>query len=222
MKAVIFDFDGTLTEKRGNLWRNIWNMLGYDTGSDSYYASLYKNFINGKITHKEWCDLTCEAFKNKEFSLDDFDNAISNIKLMDGLKELFEKLYNNGIEIHIVSGNIIYAIEKSLGENKRFVTKINANKFVFDEQGVIKEIIGTKYDYEGKAKYVEQLMQINNFTKEDILFIGNSSNDEWVHETGIGTVCFNPDQTKSENRKIWNKVVLSDNLIDLEDYIYEL
>ena len=31
MKAVIFDFDGTLTEKKGNLWKRIWKELDWDT-----------------------------------------------------------------------------------------------------------------------------------------------------------------------------------------------
>ena len=34
MKAVIFDFDGTLTERRGNLWKRIWKELGHDIGPE--------------------------------------------------------------------------------------------------------------------------------------------------------------------------------------------
>lgn len=68
MKAVIFDFDGTLTEKKGNLWKRIWQSLGYDIGSDSYYVSLFKRFMSGNITHKQWCEFTLEAFKEKGFN----------------------------------------------------------------------------------------------------------------------------------------------------------
>ena len=50
--------------------------------------------------------------------------ALIKMTFSENLTSYFEKIYNNGIEIHIVSGNIIYAIEKSLGENKRFITII--------------------------------------------------------------------------------------------------
>lgn len=36
MKAVIFDFYGKLTSKRGNLWKKIWQSLGYNIDPDSY------------------------------------------------------------------------------------------------------------------------------------------------------------------------------------------
>ena len=68
MKAVIFDFDGTLTEKKGNLWKRIWKELGWDTGPDSYYVSLFKRFMSGNITHRQWCELTLEAFQEKGFT----------------------------------------------------------------------------------------------------------------------------------------------------------
>ena len=68
MKAVIFDFDGTLTEKKGNLWKRIWKELGHDTGPDSYYVSLFKRFMDGNITHKEWCDLALVTFQEKGFT----------------------------------------------------------------------------------------------------------------------------------------------------------
>jgi len=58
MKAVIFDFDGTLTEKRGNLWKKIWSTLGYEIGEGSYYMRLLNSFLDNKLTHKRWCELS--------------------------------------------------------------------------------------------------------------------------------------------------------------------
>ena len=119
MKAVIFDFDGTLTEKQGNLWKKIWKTLGYDVGAESYYVSLFKMFMNEQISHKEWCDLTCEAFQTKGFNEQLLNGIIKNMVLMYGADDLIKKLYSQGVELHIVSGNIVDVIEKVLGENKK-------------------------------------------------------------------------------------------------------
>ena len=220
MKAVIFDFDGTLTEKKGNLWKKIWQSLSYDIGLDSYYVSLYKRFMSGDITHKQWCDLTLEAFKEKGFNKQKLNMLIDNMTLIQGADELIQHLHSKGLELHIVSGNIVSVIKKVLGENKKYFASIKANEFLFDERGNIAEIVGTKYDHEGKATYIKELCKRKGYKPSDILFIGNSMNDEWVHTSGARTLCVNPDDTKSENRTIWNKVIQTDNLLDVEKEMF--
>lgn len=216
MKAVIFDFDGTLTEKKGNLWKRIWKELGLDTGPDSYYVSLFKRFMSGNITYKEWCELTLEAFQEKGFTKQKLDEITDDMTLIEGAEDLIKYLHARGIELHIVSGNIISVIEKVLGDNKRFITAINANMFIFDKNGKLAEIVGTKYDHEGKATYIKELCEKKGYKPSEVLFIGNSMNDEWVYRSGARTLCVNPDDTKSENVKIWNKVIHTNNLKDLE------
>ncbi len=219
MKAVIFDFDGTLTQKQGNLWKKIWINLGYDVSAESYYVSLFKKFMNKEISHHEWCDLTCEAYQAKGFSEQLLNEMIENINLMFGVGELIKKLYLQGIEIHIVSGNIVDVIEKVLGENINYIEKINANDFLFDEHGNLVNIVGTKYDFEGKARYINELCENKQFKPSEIVFVGNSINDEWVHSSGAKTICINPHNTKCDDRAIWNKVIRTDNLMDLYDEI---
>lgn len=216
MKAVIFDFDGTLTEKKGNLWKRIWQSLGYNVDPDSYYASLYKRFMSGNITHRQWCELTLEAFKEKGFTKQKLEKLTDSMSLIDGAEDLIKYLHAKGLELHIVSGNIVSVIENVLGNNKQFITAIKANEFLFDNNGNISEIVGTKYDHEGKATYVKELCEKKGYKPSEVLFIGNSMNDEWVYTSGARTLCVNPDKTKSENNRIWNKVIHTDNLMDLE------
>lgn len=216
MKAVIFDFDGTLTERCGNLWKRIWKELGHDIGPDSYYMSLFKRFMSGNITHKEWCELTLEKFCEKGFTKQKLDEITDDMSLMQGAEDLIKYLHDKGLELHIVSGNIISVIEKVLGSNNRYISAIKANEFLFDENGNITEIVGTKYDHEGKATYIKELCEKKGYKPSEVLFIGNSMNDEWVYRSGARTLCVNPDDTKSDNSIIWNKVIHTDNLMDLE------
>ena len=219
MKAVVFDFDGTLTLKQTTLWKQIWARLGYDVGKDSYYKSLFYKFMDKKITHKEWCELTCKAYKERGFNKDILNQLVGQMKLMDGVAELFKSLYDENIEIHIVSGNFVSVIKQVLGELAGFVTEIRGNEFVFDNYGEIAEIVGTKYDHEGKAVYITELCNQRGWAPSDIVFVGNSANDEWVHTSGAKTLCVNPDETDANNFTIWNNVLHTDNLQDIKNVL---
>ena len=120
MKAVFFDFDGTLTHRRANVWKSIWQMFDYDISEGSYYRQLFNDFLANRITHQQWCDLTCEAFKNKGMTIDVLNQIASKVELLAGAKETFETLKQNGFDLFVVSGNITDVIEKVLGENGGF------------------------------------------------------------------------------------------------------
>lgn len=219
MKAVIFDFDGTLTQKKNHLWKRIWKELGYDVGAESYYINLYNKFLNNEISHKEWCDLTCDAFMQKGFSREHFDEMIKEISLINGAADLIKQLSEQNIDVRVVSGNISYVIKKVLGETANYVNEIKANEFLFDKNGVIHKIVGTKYDYEGKAKYIEELCKKNGYQPQEVLFVGNSMNDEFAYKSGVKTLCVNPDKTNPDNQTIWHKVLYTNNLLDLKNEI---
>lgn len=217
MKAVFFDFDGTLTYKSPNIWRKIWNACGYDTSKDSYYAKLYRMFISKQITHQEWCDLTCAEFKKANFKQSLLSDLSSDIKLIEGLEETLEALKSSGYSLHVVSGNIVPVIQVVLGENVKYFDSINANNVYFDENGTINYIKGTNYDFEGKAKFINEFKTLTNSDSGDLTFVGNSSNDEWAHQSGCRTICINPDETDSENTTKWH--ICKENVINLTEIL---
>lgn len=221
MKAVVFDFDGTLTYKRTNLWKQIWKQLGYDISPNSYYVSLINSFKEKEITHKEWCNLTLKAFQEKGFNKQLLDRLINKISLLNGVEDLIKSLYKKGVELHIVSGNIIYAIKKVLGENIKYFAGIKANEFVFDEQGNIINIVGTRHDFEGKADYINELCLAKGCSPKEICFVGNGGNDEFVYKSGCKTICVNPDDTKFEDREIWHKVIYTNEMLDILNEILD-
>ena len=217
MKAVVFDFDGTLTEENFKLWKKIWKELGYEIGENSYYESLVKSFMSGKITHKQWCELTLKAFQERGFTEQKLDEITKGIVLIDGVEDLFKYLKTKGVELHIVSGNIVSVIKKVLRQNVGYITAIKANEFLFDKQGKLVEIVGTKYDYEGKATYIKELCKKMGCKPQEILFVGNSINDEWVCKSGVKTICVNPDEANIRDSYVWNKVIYTNNLMDLKE-----
>ncbi len=217
MTTVVFDFDGTLTVKSKNLWRRIWESLGYVTSENSYYRHLYADFLNKRISHADWCKLTYQAFKEGQLSESLFKDLVSNITLKPETRGLLETLHKSGCELHIVSGNIYEAIVQVLGDYASYFKSISANHLVFDNNGQLKEIVGTKYDFEGKAKFIEELCEKHNLKKQEVYFVGNGGNDEWVYLSGCKTICVTPDEDISaDDIKKWNvKVENLKKVIDL-------
>ena len=127
-----------------------------------------------------------------------------------------ESLYAQGVSLHIVSGNIIDVIEIILGESVRFVDCIKANDFVFDENGNLAQIIGTKHEFIGKANYIKELCKLNGYNPDEVCFVGNGGNDEFVHLSGCKTVCINADDTDANNTNIWHKSLNVNNLTEIE------
>ena len=221
LKAVIFDFDGTITKKGNNIWKAIWKRLGYDVGPNSYYRELFKNFLNNEITHQQWCNLTCQAFIERKMDYLILKSIAEETQLCDGALETFKELKKRGFSLHIVSGNIKNAIAVVLGENIKYFDSINANKMIFDENGELSYIEGTKYDFKGKAKFIENLKNKNNLKSQDIIFVGNGENDEWVYTSGCKTICVNPESNVNfKNQQIWNKCL--GNVSDFKKLINEI
>lgn len=205
MKTIFFDFDGTLTIKSPNIWKAIWERLGYDTGKESYFRQLYGKFMDGTITHQEWCDLTCQAFAKRGMNKQILKELASNIKLLPEVRETFQILKENGFEIFILSGNIVEVIEDVLRGDTKYIDAIMANVFVFDKDGMLEKIVGTNYDFEGKAKFIEEYKQKTYSDPNDLYFVGNGDNDEWAHLSGCHTICINPDGTDVNDNQKWHK-----------------
>lgn len=208
MKAVIFDFDGTLTQNSPDAWYSIWRQLGYSTNQQSYYAQLYRSFLNGEINHTQWHLLTCDAFKQKNMTKNVTRNVKNEIQLIHGLDETMQELKNQGLSLHIVSGNIKEVIEDVLGDKTKYFDSIQANRFLYDNDNKLSYIIPTQYDFQGKAQFVFDYINAHESVKPDeIAFVGDGINDEWVHLSGCKTICINPTTPNYDNKEIWHHTI---------------
>lgn len=216
-KIVVFDFDGTLSKKGKNIWREMWRSVGADLGPDSLYSQLYKNFIAKRISYNDWCNLTCDYLRYKNFNRKQFFSIVNNYELNEGFYEFIGTLNRAGYKMHIVSGGVHQAICNKLKRGVLFFDSINANSVEFDDNGIICKINATKYDFEGKAQFVKNLILTQNVKPENILFIGNGNNDEWVSRAGCKTLCINPDQTNSNNKDVWHDSI--DNVNNLKQLL---
>lgn len=202
-QVVVFDFDGTLTSAKTNrtTWESLWKNLDYDVKE---CQDLHLRYDRNEITHAEWCKLTEKKFCERNLHKNTVDDIASKIKLIKGVRKTFQELQKRDIKIYIVSGSILTVIRSVLGNLYQYIDGIKANQFRFSQSGFLTEIIGTKYDFEGKAKFITEIAIELNVAPKDILFVGNSINDRFAYISGARTLCINPKLTDIANRVVWN------------------
>lgn len=218
-QIVVFDFDGTLTSRKTakTTWETLWTGLGYDIGLCKQFHHQYDQH---KISHEEWCKITEENFRARKLNKTSVNEIASNICLIQGIKDTFNELSRRNIKIFIVSGSIKTIISAALSNLCEYVEQINANEFCFDNNGYLTKIIGTKYDFEGKAAFINEIAFRYEISEHDILFVGNSINDRFAYISGAQTLCINPRLTDPTNRTVWNYCIpFCENLTDILQFI---
>ena len=204
-EIVIFDYDGTLTksEKGTNSWFNMWKAMD-DLETDE---KLYSMFKRGEITHREWFSLIIDHLKEKRVTSSFFKLLAKKTELIDGVGDLFKMLYENNVEIYILSSGIKNLIDQTLSGLKKYITDIQGYE------------INVDFLDEQKDDFIKKIMKTKNVKPEEILFVGNGSNDECVSKTGVQTLCLNPDDTDHENSKIWNAYIFTNNIKDILQFV---
>ena len=219
IEAVVFDFDGTLTEneQKDSTWELLWRICGYQISECQRLHELYNL---GEISHDEWCAMTLDKFRDKAMTDKQVIEVANKIHLIDGVYDTLKILNANGIKIYIVSGSVDIIINQVLAEAAQFVNEIKSNIFRFDRQGVISEIIGTIYDFEGKANYIMEKARELRISVKDVLFVGNSWNDRFAFESGAKTLCINPLFVDPLDTKVWNHHIIGcQNLTEILPFV---
>lgn len=220
IKAIVFDFDGTLTKNhnRYSTWQKIWLKLGYTIKDCN---DLHERFSQNEFSHQEWCNKTCEKFQAKAMTNRILSEVADEISMIEGSIPTLKKLHDNNIHLFIASGSIRDVIVKVIGEkNVHLFEEIKANRMEFDKNGRLKRIIGTKYDFKGKRDFVEKVAQTLDINTCNILFIGNSNNDQLAYKSGAVTLCVNPDLTDPQDKKIWHNAIYEmQNLNEIMSYV---
>jgi phosphoserine phosphatase len=220
-RAVVFDFDGTLTapgsRSTRTTWETIWEKAGYDVNDCGVLAT---QFFSEKINHSQWCQLTLDKFKAKGLSRNDVASAAENINLIDGFEECIDELVEMGIPIYIVSGSIwdvlVIVLDKYMGKFQR----IEANHFAYDRNEKLAKITGTRYDFEGKKDFLEEIACELGIKTSDVLFIGNSINDIKVKKSGARTLLVNPHFVNPSDGNHWDHYLPHmDSLIDIMEFV---
>jgi HAD superfamily phosphoserine phosphatase-like hydrolase len=201
-KVVVFDFDGTLTKRSDDqtTWETIWVRLGYSIND---CAELHKRFQQKEFSHQEWCNITLDRFKARKLQYRQLEAISSEMSLVEGARETIETLRNAGLKLFILSGSIKQIIKQVMNDLYHHFEEVHANEMIFDSTGTISKIVGTPYDFEGKATFLKRVIEDNQLSPLDVLFVGNSCNDVWASQSGVRTLCVNPRFTDPDEESEW-------------------
>lgn len=210
-KAVVLDFDGTMTTKRSDdrtTWERLWVAAGYSVND---CADLVRKYVkDGIVTpedHEAWCADTCRAFRARGLSRNHLRTVAGGIELVPGVVEVLRELHAKGVKLYVVSGSIREIIEEVFGTDYRLFEQVHANDFRFGLDGVIEAIHSTRFDFQGKAQFLRDLLAREALSPLEVIFIGNSHNDVWASKTGVRTLCVNPHFTDPNDKEQWTYVV---------------
>lgn len=205
-KAVVFDFDGTITDNTDDwtTWEKIWTSLRYKVNE---CVELHRRFVRREFSHQQWCDMTRDKFKARHFSQRHLDRIIRGTSLIKGTAETIKRLKNQGLRLYILSGSIKQVIRGCLGDLYESFDEVKANEVIFDSSGTISQILGTRFDFWGKAEFLRRIVAENEWSPWDVLFIGNSVNDDWASLAGVRTLCVNPRFTNPDDPAVWTYAI---------------
>ena len=207
-KAVIFDFDGTLTIGRANnVWKMLYLELGYDIGEGSNYRNSFLSFKNKQYDYSHWVEVNKNDFINAKLNKEIFHKVLEEVKLINGIETTLKTLHEKGVKLFVLSGNIKYSIRHVLGDLSKYFTEISANDAIFDENGYLCDLVATKYDFEGKADFIVKVREELGISANEIVFVGNGSNDIWAYRSGAKTICVNPKDADENNNEKWTHVL---------------
>lgn len=99
--CVVFDCDGVLVDAVSS-WRTLHDHFGTDN------AVNLQRFIRGEFSDVEFMRSDIKMWKEKQDPIyrDELFRAYSGVKLMDGAREVIEKLQSNGVFVAIVSAGV--------------------------------------------------------------------------------------------------------------------
>lgn len=205
-KAIIFDFDGTLTKphKFPNSWARLWHKIGCQEEDDI----LYGKFNNKEITYDEWLEECLKIFRRERVCKKDFQEISKDTSLVDFFDEYMHTLANNNVSVYVLSGGIGNVIECKLENYKKQIKEIICDKFKLDEHEIVCGYESIPQSLAKKSKVVYSILEKDKLSKDEVVFIGNGANDEEVYLTGVKTICVNPDcNAHPENKTFWKEYI---------------
>ena len=208
-RLVIFDFDGTLTKphKIDNSWARIWNRIGLMDEDER----LYKLYRSKKLTYRQWVDQVIKVFRQNKVDKSMFASLAKEIKLLNNCKKVFKNFYEHGIKICILSGGVKNILDETLKNLNKYITDIEAGSLTVDGNGIVNGTILTKTNIEDNSDFILKQMEKYNLKKEEIIFVGNSFNDEDACKSGVTTICINPFETNYQDKTIWTHYIKQTN-----------
>ena len=190
--CVVFDCDGVLVNAVSS-WRTLHDHFGTDN------AVNLQRFIRGEFTDVEFMRSDIKMWKEKQDPIyrDELFRAYSGVKLMDGAREVVEKLQANGVFVAIVSAGVDLFVASIASMLK--VDDWIANGFMFNDDDTLSDDGICRLHATGKGEIIHRLLEMNNLEAANCVSVGDSEMDLSMHVEGSRFIGFNPTRESSQS-----------------------
>lgn len=219
IRAVAFDFAGTLTQDmpEDSTWYWIWRECKL---CRERFIHLHKGVEKGSITWCEYLEGLAAGFGEARLTRARVNELGRKCAFRGRVPETFHELDERNIRIYVVSRSEREFIRGRLGELAMLTEEIRCNYFTYGSDGIVDSIVGTDFDREGKARFVERMARELRISTSDVLFVGNSHNDRFVRATGARTVCVGSRNTSGNDKNYWSeRLTFCDDIYEILELI---
>lgn len=186
VKAIIFDFDGTLFTGAQHSWEVIFQEL--DCVKKRQVA--YQKYAHEHANYQQFCDDCVSIFSNMGLTKVKIAQlAKKHCELIPNAIEGLKYLAKQNIKLILFSGGIDSFLETLIPDYNSLFDEVFINKFNFDTNGVISSCTANMWAAR-KSKIIEHIKDKYQYDASNIFYFGDNHCDIYLKETGAKLVCF--------------------------------
>jgi phosphoserine phosphatase len=213
-RVIAFDLDGTLLRGIDFSWTVVWKHLDIP---EAVYKGAMRDYLKGKTTYQEWCELACEHFRAKGLRRCDFAQIVSGITVTKNLEETLTTLRTSGFILALISGGIDTFIEEKIPNAVELFDYICINRLRYDQaSGLVTGVEATPFDFEGKTLALEAICARHGCSLKEAVFVGEGFNDGHVVNKAGLSIAYPPGETAIDAA---STRVEEDDLSKILDYV---
>ncbi len=201
-KLIVFDMDSTLVDEETI------DEIAKIAGVGEQVRGITQQAMNGEIDFVEALRKRVKLLAGLEVKY--LEEIANNMHLTPGAEELIRSLKSMGYKIALISGGFTYftdRLKEKLGLDYAF-----GNKLIIKNGILTGEVEEPIIDGKKKAEIINWISEIEGISKEEIVAVGDGSNDQFMlTNVGLG-IAFN---AKKVLKQVADGVIAQKNLLSI-------